>query len=116
MEVIRKRSEDKEVDHMAQAKMGESKEVQIPPEKGYGNYKEERAITMDKKEFPSDLVPVEGMSLEICTSEGTYVPAQITDVTETTVTLDANHPLVEQTLYFDIKLLEITKSMEKSAQ
>jgi peptidylprolyl isomerase len=165
MEVIRKRIEDKEVDHMAQAKMGdtvkvhytgklgtgvifdtsegsdplefeigsgsfipgfeeavvgmspgESKKVQIPPEKGYGNYKEDRAITMDKKDFPSDLVPVEGMSLEICTSEGTYVPAQITDVTETTVTLDANHPLVEQTLYFDIMLLEITKSKEKSAQ
>ncbi|GAB6265457.1 MAG: peptidylprolyl isomerase [Methanothrix sp.] len=165
MEVIRKRIEDKEVDHMAQAKMGdtvkvhytgklgtgvifdtsegcdplefeigsgsfipgfeeavvgmspgESKKVQIPPEKGYGNYREERAITMDKKDFPSDLVPVEGMSLEICTSEGIYVPAQITDVTETTVTLDANHPLVEQTLFFDIMLLEITKSMEKSAQ
>ena len=89
---------------------GESKTVQIPPEKGYGNYRDDRTITMDKKDFPSELVPVEGMSLEICVSEDTSVPAQVTDVTETTVTLDANHPLVEQTLYFDIKLLEITKS------
>ncbi|MGB4653261.1 FKBP-type peptidyl-prolyl cis-trans isomerase [Methanothrix sp.] len=93
---------------------GESKTVQIPPEKGYGNYREDRAITMDKKDFPSDLVPVEGMNLEICISDGSYVPAQVTDVTETTVTLDANHPLVEQTLYFDIKLIEITRSKEPS--
>lgn len=91
---------------------GESKTVQIPPEKGYGKYREDRAITMDKKDLPPDLEPVEGMSLEICTSDGTYVPAQVTDVTDTTVTLDANHPLVEQTLYFDIKLIEITKSKE----
>lgn len=93
---------------------GESKTVQIPPEKGYGNYREDRAITMDKKDFPPDLVPVEGMSLEICISDGSYVPAQVTDVTDTTVTLDANHPLVEQTLYFDIKLIEITRSKEPS--
>lgn len=95
---------------------GESKTVQIPPEKGYGKYREDRAITMDKKDLPPDLVPVEGMSLEICTADGTYVPAQVTDVTDTTVTLDANHPLVEQTLYFDIKLIEITKSKEPGDQ
>ena len=95
---------------------GESKTVQIPPEKGYGHYRDDRAITLDKKDFPSDLAPVEGMSLEICISDDTYVPAQVTHVTETTVTLDANHPLVEQKLYFDIKLLEITKSKEPSGQ
>lgn len=91
---------------------GESKTVQIPPEKGYGKYREDLAVTLDKKDLSPDLVPLEGMSLEICISDDTSVPAQVTEVTETTVTLDANHPLVEQTLFFDIKLLEITKSKE----
>ena len=95
---------------------GESKTVKVPPEKGYGSYRDDRVITMDKKDFPSDLVPVDGMNLEICISDDNYVPALVTHVAETSVTLDANPPLVEQTLIFDIKLLEITKSKAQSGQ
>ena len=95
---------------------GESKTVKVPPEKGYGSYRDDRVITMDKKDFPSDLVPVDGMNLEICISDDNYVPALVTHVAETSVTLDANPPLVEQTLIFEIKLLEITKSKEQSDQ
>jgi len=91
---------------------GESKTVKIPPEKGYGLYRDDRVITMDKKDLHLDVEPVEGTEVEICISDGSYVPAQITHVTEDKVTLDANHPLVEQELIFDIKLIEITKSKE----
>jgi peptidylprolyl isomerase len=88
---------------------GESKTVKIPPEKGYGLYREDRVIKMDKKDLPEDIVPQEGMVLEICASNDTMIPVQITEVTESTVTLDANHPLVEQTLTFEIELVEIVK-------
>ncbi len=88
---------------------GETKTVKIPPEKAYGLYREDRVIKMDKKDLPEDIVPKEGMTLEICTHNDSVIPVQITDVTDTTVTLDANHPLVEQTLTFEIKLEEIVK-------
>ena len=86
---------------------GEKKTVHIPPEKGYGLYREDRVIKIDKKDLPVDIVPAEGMTLEICASNGVMVPVQITEIEGSTITLDANHPLSEQTLIFEIELLEI---------
>lgn len=88
---------------------GETKTVKVPPEKAYGMYREDKVIKMDKKDLPEDIEPREGMTLELCTSSDTVIPAQITEITDSTVTLDANHPLVEQTLTFEIQLIEIVK-------
>lgn len=89
---------------------GQSKTVKIPPEKAYGRYREDRLITLNRSDLPEDLVPEMGMILEIPTSTGTMVSVQITDMDEEVVCLDANHPLAEQTLTFDIQLLEIVES------
>jgi peptidylprolyl isomerase len=95
---------------------GESKTVIIPPEKAYGRYREDRVIKIDKKDLPEDIVPAEGMTLEVSASNGVMVPVQITEIEGSTVTLDANHPLSEQTLTFEIKLVEIVKSQEAKGQ
>jgi peptidylprolyl isomerase len=95
---------------------GESKTVKIPPEKAYGHYKEDRVIKVDRKDLPEEIVPVEGMTLEICASNGAMIPVQITDISGSTVTLDANHPLSEQTLTFEITLVEIVGSKDAGGQ
>jgi peptidylprolyl isomerase len=86
---------------------GETKEVRLPPEKAYGHYRDDRIIVVDKKDFPEDVVPEIGKELEICTQDGRVVAMQVSDIEGDKVTLDANHPLVERTLTFDIKLVEI---------
>jgi peptidylprolyl isomerase len=86
---------------------GEKKTVKIPPEKGYGLYRDDRVIKVEKKDLPGDIVPTEGMTLEICASNGVMVPVQITEIEGSTITLDANHPLSEQTLTFEIELIDI---------
>ncbi|OPY53117.1 MAG: FKBP-type peptidyl-prolyl cis-trans isomerase [Methanosaeta sp. PtaU1.Bin112] len=91
---------------------GESKTVQIPPEKAYGRYREEQVFKMDKKDLPEEITPAEGMTLEVCASNGVVVPVEITEIEGDTVTLDANHPLCEQTLTFEIMLLEIVKKSD----
>ena len=91
---------------------GESKTVQIPPEKAYGRYREDRVFKIDKKDLPDEIVPAEGMTLEVCASNGVMVPVQITEIEGSTVTLDANHPLSEQTLTFEITLVEIAKGQK----
>ena len=95
---------------------GESKTVEIPPEKGYGLYREDKVFQMDRKDLPEDIVPAEGMTLEVCASNGVSVPVQITEMLGETITLDANHPLCEQTLIFDIKLLEIVEPGKEQGQ
>ncbi len=91
---------------------GESKTVQIPPEKAYGRYREDRVFKIDKKDLPDDIVPAQGMTLEVCASNGVMVPVEISEIEDSTITLDANHPLCEQTLTFEITLVEIAKSQE----
>jgi len=95
---------------------GESKTVHIPPEKAYGHYREDRVIKVDKKDFPEDIVPAEGMALEVCAPNGVMVPVEVTEIEESTITLDANHPLCEQTLTFEIKLVEIVEKQEPTDQ
>jgi len=85
----------------------ETKTVRIPPEKGYGRYREDKVIALERKDLPEEIVPAIGMTLEFCSPDGQMVPVQITDLTETTVTLDANHPLADQNLIFEIELVEI---------
>jgi peptidylprolyl isomerase len=88
---------------------GETKTIRIPPEKGYGRYREDKVITIERKDLPVEIVLAVGMTLEFCAPEGQMVPVEITELTGTTVTLDANHPLADQNLIFDIELVEIVE-------
>jgi len=62
---------------------------------------------VDRSEMDGEISPIEGQQLEVVLQDGTSMPVLITEVTETSVTLDANHPLAGQDLTFDIKLVEI---------
>lgn len=87
--------------------LGESIKVTIPVDEAYGPRHEQMIAVVDRSELSGDIEPIEGQQLEVVLQDGTSMPVLITEVTETTVTLDANHPLAGQDLTFDIKLLEI---------
>ncbi|MDX6272521.1 MAG: hypothetical protein QOD28_3744, partial [Acidobacteriota bacterium] len=52
--------------------------------------------------------PEVGMALAMQIAEDQQIPVTIVEVTDTHVTLDANHPLAGEKLIFDIELVEIT--------
>jgi peptidylprolyl isomerase len=88
-------------------KLGESREVVIPPTEGYGERIEELVQTIDRSEFSlGEMEPELGMAIEMQTPEGT-IPLTITELTESSVTLDANHPLAGETLHFSLTLVQI---------
>lgn len=85
----------------------ETKEATIPPEKAYGDYKDEMVIEVDRSQFPENIDPEPGQQLELKQSEGQNVVVTVTNVGEEKVTLDANHPLAGKDLTFEITLQEI---------
>ena len=86
---------------------GESKRVSIPLDDAYGPHREDLVLVMEKSEMPSDIIPSIGMRLEASFPKGITAKVTITDITEETVTLDANHPLVGEKLTFELNLIEI---------
>ena len=86
---------------------GESKSTTIPPEEAYGPHHEQIVQVIDRKQVPPDLKLEVGQQLEVRRQDGQKTMVMVTDVSESTVTLDANHPLAGKDLTFDIQLVEI---------
>lgn len=87
--------------------LDESRTVDIPPQEGYGPYREEMTALIDREELPPDLEPRPGQRLEVQHESGSRMLVTVTEVTEKAIRLDANHPLAGQTLTFDIELISI---------
>ncbi|MFH2057123.1 MAG: peptidylprolyl isomerase [bacterium] len=87
--------------------VGESKTVEVPAEKAFGQYSEKLVAELDPKSIPPEQKVEEGQSLELHRSDGQSLPAIVLSVSETSVMIDANHPLAGRDLVFTIKLLEI---------
>ncbi len=87
---------------------GETKTQKIPMDQAYGPYREEMVVEIAREQMPPDLQPEVGQQLQIQQANGETVPVMVTVVTDSTVTLDANHPLAGEDLTFDIQLVEVS--------
>jgi peptidylprolyl isomerase len=88
-------------------KPGESKTAKIPAAKAYGPLRKEMIVVVDRDKIPGHLKPEIGQRLQINQADGQRVPVKVVKVTQSKVTLDANHPLAGKDLTFDIELVEI---------
>nr|MBN2276106.1 peptidylprolyl isomerase [candidate division Zixibacteria bacterium] len=88
-------------------KTGESKTVTIPCEDAYGRHRNEMMVDVSKKDFPPDITPEVGLKLTMQRGDGQNINVTIAKIEDETVTLDANHPLCDKTLIFEIELLEV---------
>jgi len=87
--------------------LGESKTVVIPVDQAYGPYRDELVIVMDRGQFPPDWEPEVDQQVPLTVPDGRVIWARVIDVSESSVTLDANHDLAGKELTFDITLVEI---------
>ena len=83
--------------------VGEEFSVALEPKDAYGEYDESLIFTVDKKQFPDGVKLEVGMEFE--TDGPTSRAVRITKIEGESVTVDANHPLAGERLYFDIKVL-----------
>jgi FKBP-type peptidyl-prolyl cis-trans isomerase SlyD len=94
-------------------KKGDTFEFTLSPEEAYGNYDEEGIISVPKAELMEDVKDednveiFEGMIVPIVTDDGEELEAVVLEIEDDIVTLDFNHPLAGETLYFSGKIVNV---------
>ena len=88
--------------------VGEKKTVHIPVAEAYGDMNPDYMAVFNKAEIPSDIPYKVGMQLNMHQDgSGQVMPVTVVEVTDITITLDANHPLAGKDLIFDLELVAI---------
>ncbi|MHB8779708.1 MAG: FKBP-type peptidyl-prolyl cis-trans isomerase [Anaerolineales bacterium] len=88
-------------------KIGESKDVVVRAEDGYGEFDEEAFMEVPRTEFPEDMKLEEGMELHITDEDDQHQAAYVTGFDDKTVQLDLNHPLAGAELHFTVKVVAL---------
>lgn len=86
---------------------GQSQTVHIPASKAFGSYQDEMVQMVHPDQLPEGVRPEVGQQLEIPKQDGQSFVVRVTDISESAVTLDANHPLAGKDLIYSIRLVEI---------
>ena len=88
--------------------VGESKSIVCAPAEAYGEIRPENILRVPKKDVV-DAVGEEFVKVGEKLMVGQGMPAEIVEVTDDEVALDANHPLAGKTLNFDIEVMTIDR-------
>lgn len=88
--------------------IGESIEVRVEPEEGYGVSKPEmiQVVPSDRFEGMEGGVQV-GMQFHARTEQGGTIQVRVVKVENDEVTIDGNHPLADQALNFSVTVKEV---------
>ncbi|VAW45578.1 FKBP-type peptidyl-prolyl cis-trans isomerase SlyD [hydrothermal vent metagenome] len=86
---------------------GFAAKVTISPEKAYGVTNEDLIVFAGPENFEDNVEIEVGSTVETEDPEGETIVFRIIEVTEDRVYLDGNHPLANQTLDYNIEVLEV---------
>lgn len=86
---------------------GDTETITVPPEKGYGEPRDDQIETYERRSFEQKLGDVESEEgVHIQTQEGET--GEVVEVSSDTVDIDFNHPLADITLEFEVEILEVS--------
>jgi peptidylprolyl isomerase len=88
---------------------GEKKSFNISSEQAFGERRDDLVHVIDREQIPSDMKLEVGMQLALEGEKKEPIPAQVVDMSESTVTLDTNHPLAGKDLTFEVDVVEINR-------
>jgi peptidylprolyl isomerase len=87
---------------------GQEKEVELTPEKGFGDYDENKVMAVKRSQFgPEEQIDV-GMKVTLVNPKGKKIPTRVKSFDDLKVTLDGNHPLAGKDLQFQLRVLEVS--------
>ncbi len=85
---------------------GETKTFTVECDDAYGQPSPEAVTTLERTVFPDDFLFETGMTVPLQGPNGQVI-ATLTEINDTTVTADLNHPLAGQDLTFEIEVLTV---------
>ncbi len=91
-------------------KANDTFEFILSPEDAYGNYDEEGVVSVPKTELMEDVSDItisEGEIIPIVTDDEEEMEAVVLEIDKDIVTLDFNHPLAGETLFFEGKIISV---------
>ncbi|MBQ0756841.1 MAG: peptidylprolyl isomerase [Amphritea sp.] len=95
--------------------VGDKVKVEVSPEEGYGELNEELIQEVERAAFEGVEAIEVGMRFMAQTAWGQQ-PVVVTAVTEETVIVDGNHPLADQSLKFDVEVVEVRDASEEELE
>ncbi len=88
-------------------KIGDSKDVVVTPENGYGEFDDDAIMEVPRSEFPKDMEIEEGIELNLTDEDGHQQIGRVESFDDTAVRLDFNHPLAGAELHFSVKVIAL---------
>jgi len=93
-------------------KKGDDLKVSIQPEEGYGVKDASLTQQVPKSQFDEPEKIEVGSQFQVDTDQGAIV-VTVTNVTDSDVTVDGNHPLAGMTLHFDVTVEDVRDATEE---
>lgn len=95
---------------------GASVETTVAPEKGYGEYTDSLVFSVGRDRLPEDVDLELGMQFEARAQDGQRQIVTLTKIGDDEVTLDGNHPLAGQTLYFNVTVKDVRSATSEELE
>lgn len=93
--------------HVEGMAVGDKSTVTIPCAEAYGQRREDAVQTLDRAKIPTGIDLAVGSKLQARTADGGLLPISVVALDDSSVTVDANHPLAGQDLVFDVEIVEV---------
>src|SRR5260221_4853553 len=95
-------------------RVGDEKSIELSAEDGYSEYDPEEVEVIERAQLPKNLPTLKlGMVLAISDDDGNFSEAYVREIAQYSVTLDFNHPLAGQQLFFQVEVLGIREATEE---
>ena len=88
-------------------KVGDSKEIKVQADDGYGDYDPKDFQTLPIADFPEGIPLEPGTTINLRDENGDSQKARIDSVSDDEVRVNFNHPLAGKTLVFHVAILDL---------
>ncbi len=96
--------------------VGQSKDVTVSANDGYGDIDTTAIIDIPRKDFPPEIPIKKGVQLQVKHEDGRILDAPIVAVNKETVRLDFNHPLAGKELFFHVTIKELRAATDEEIE